>query len=113
VWSAQPRPARSWRQPADYEWPYLGDSLEIPIDVDHPQAVLQGDLGDQEVGDWRAVPHAVVMGKVSLEAQRPVEKVRRRSNYHEIRVQVGLQVVVVPSGSGGVQLLELSHLADE
>jgi hypothetical protein len=101
------------RQPADYEWPYLGDSLEIPIDVNHPQAVLQGYLGDQEVGDWRTVPHAVVMGKISLEAQRPVEKIRRRSNDLEIRMQVDLEVVVVPCGSGGIQLLELSHLADE
>src|SRR5215467_10438250 len=88
------------------EGTYLRDSLVIPVDVDDPQAMVDSGHSDQEVGDRGAVPHAVVMGQVLLQAKGPVEKVRRRGDDPEVLVQVRLEIVVVTGRASRVQLLE-------
>src|SRR5438445_605453 len=42
--------------------------------MDDAQAVVQRGLGDQEVRNRRAVPHAVVTGELTLQRQRPPEQ---------------------------------------
>jgi hypothetical protein len=40
--------------------------------------MVERDLGGNEVWNRGAVPHAVVMGQVSLQGQSPIEEVQRR-----------------------------------
>lgn len=44
----------------------LGDAVEIGVDVHHAQSVMERCDRNQEVGDGRAMPHAMVMGEVAL-----------------------------------------------
>jgi hypothetical protein len=52
----------SSRESTNNEGTYFGDSLVVPIDVNDAQAMVEGGLSDQEVGDRGAVPHAMMMG---------------------------------------------------
>lgn len=100
-------------QPAAGQRPNLGDPVEVTVHMDHPELVVHRGLGDEQVWDGRAVPHAVVMREIPLQDQSTVEEVGRRRDDLETSVQLGLQLVVVPSGPGRVQLFEFTHRADE
>jgi hypothetical protein len=52
--------------------------------MDDPQAVVQGSLGDQEVRDRSAVPHAVTVRELALQVQSPVEEVRRAATMSKL-----------------------------
>src|SRR5438132_1113409 len=53
----------------------FGDAVEVAVDVDDAEAVVEGGLGDEQVGDGGAMPHAVMVGEVALQGQGPVEDV--------------------------------------
>jgi len=74
---------------------------------------MQRRLGDEEIGDGRSVPHAVVMGEITLKAKGPVEHIGRRFQDVKRVVEVGLETVVVTGRACRVQLLELSDGAHQ
>jgi len=60
-------------QTTDGERPNFRDPVKIAIDMNHAQTVVEGGLGDQEVGDRGPMPHPVVMREVVLKAKRSVQ----------------------------------------
>jgi len=100
-------------QPTDGERAYLGDAVKVPVEVYDAKAVVQGGFRDQQVRYRRAVPHPVMMGKILLQPQGPIEQVRRCLDGLETGVQASLEPIVVGRRAGGVELLQLSDGADE
>ena len=80
----------------DLERTDLGNPLVVAVNVNHTQAMVKGRLGDPQVGYRRAMPHPMVMSKVPLQCQRPVEDVDGRSYDIEALVDRHLEFVVVP-----------------
>ena len=87
----------SSRVPADNQRSNLGDSFEVAIHVNDPQPMVEGGLCDEEVRDGDPVPHAMTMGKVALEPQRPVENVGGTGNHLEAGVERVPEKVIVAS----------------
>ncbi len=67
-------------EPPDRQRSHLGDAVMVAIHVHDAEVVVQCGLRDEEIRDRRAVPHAVVMGQVTLEVQGTIEDVARRSS---------------------------------
>ena len=65
-------------QPANDEWTHFGYTIKVAVDMHDAHSVVERGLGDEEVRDGRAVPHAVVVRQVLLESERSVEDVGRR-----------------------------------
>ena len=61
------RVAATSAQPPDGQQSHLRDAVVVAIDVNHAQPVVQRGLRDQQVGDRRPVPQAVVVGEVALQ----------------------------------------------
>ena len=51
----------------------LGDSLVITVNVHDTQFIVQCSLGDHEIGNCNAVPHAVVVGEITLQDLGPIQ----------------------------------------
>jgi hypothetical protein len=100
-------------QPAYRKRPNLRNAVEVAVNVHYPHPVVQGRFGNEQVGNWCSMPHPVMMGKVLLEAERPVENVWRRRHDLKGSVQVVLERVVVPCRAGRVELFELADRAHE
>ena len=75
--------------------------------------MVQRGLGDEQIGDGGAMPHAVVVREICLEPQRPVQDVRRSDDGAERRAETGLQRIVIVGRARGIQLLQLTDGADE
>lgn len=73
---------------ADGERPYLCNAVEVPVHVYNAKSMVQRRLGDEQIWDWRSVPHPVVMREVALELQRAVQDVGRRDHDVEVCVEV-------------------------
>jgi len=97
------------RQSANREGTYLGDPLEVRVDMNDTKAVMQGSLSDEQVGDWRAMPHPMMVRKVSLQPKRPLQNVGRSGDDIEVRTKVGLQSVIVLGRASGIELFKLAH----
>ena len=65
--------------------------------MNHTETVMQGSFSDEQVGDRGAMPHAVVVSKVSLQPKGPIEQVRGSGDDIEVRPKVGLESVIVLS----------------
>src|SRR5215207_6350257 len=76
------------------------------------ELVIQRGLGNEQVGDGRPMPHAVMVGEVALQPQCAFEDVRRGVNGREAVVKLLLERVVVARRAGGIELLELADRAD-
>ena len=98
--------------PPDRERTDLRNPLVVAVNVNYTQAMVKGSLGDQQVGYRRAMPHPMVMGKIPLQSQCPVEDVDWRSDDIEALVDCDLEFVVVPCRPAGVELLELADRAE-
>src|SRR5262245_9222359 len=80
--------------------------------MDDTEIVVERRLGDEEVGDRHAMPHAVMMGEVALQPQRPFEDVRRRGNNLEAGMESIALRVVVSRRLGRVESFELPDRTD-
>ena len=99
-------------QPTTLERSDLRDPLEVAIDVDDTEPVVQGGLGDQQVGNRGAMPHAVVVRQVSLEVERTVEDIEWYLCAGKGRTELDCELVVLGRRSRRIPLLELSDRAD-
>ena len=77
------------------------------------ELVVHRGLGDEQVGDRGAVPHAMVVREVVLQLQRTIEDVGWCGDNLETGMQVGLQLLVVAGRSSRVELFELADGAHE
>jgi hypothetical protein len=75
-----------WTQAANDQGTNFRNAIEVTVDVDHAHAMVERGLGDEEIGDRRPVPHAVVVREVLLEPQCPIENVVRWG--HDLKVRV-------------------------
>src|SRR5947209_18390250 len=75
--------------------------------------MVDGSLGNEEIGNGSTVPHAVMVCKVLLQSQCPLENVRRRIHDLEARMQIVFECVVVLCRAGRVELFELTDRTDE
>jgi len=98
---------------ADSKGPDFGDAGIVAVDVHNPKPMMDSRFSDQQVWDRGAVPHSVVMSEVALEHERPLQQVMWSGHDLETGVQLVLQLVVMARRAGGVELLELTHKADE
>lgn len=102
-----------WTQSANHERANLRETIKITVDVHHAHAMMERRLGNQEVRDRRAVPHAVVMCEVSLQMECSIEDIHGRRDDLEIPVQIVLEQVIVTRRAGRVQLFELPNRTHE
>src|SRR5437879_3138573 len=106
--------ASSWLpEPPDRQRSHLSDAVIVAIHVHDAEVVVECGLRDEEIRDRRAVPHAVMMGQVTLEAQGTIEDVARRCDGFQAGTQIPPQRVVVACGSSRVELFELADRTDE
>jgi hypothetical protein len=77
-------------QSANGQRTYFGDPLEVSVDMNHAKAVVQGSFSDEQVGDWRAMPHTMMVRKVSLQSKRSLKNVRGSGDHVKIRTKVRL-----------------------
>lgn len=99
-------------QPTTLERSDLRDPLVVAIDVDDTEAVVQGGLGDQQVGNRGAMPHAVVVCQVSLQVERTIEDIGWYLSAGKGRTELGGDLVVLGCRSRRIPLLELPDRAD-
>jgi hypothetical protein len=75
-------------EPSYSQWPHLGNPVEVTVHVKDAELVVQGSLGDEQVGDRRAVPHPVMVSEIALQSQGALEDVRWRGNRLETEVEL-------------------------
>jgi hypothetical protein len=91
---------------------HLGDAIEVGVDVHHAQAVMKRCCRDQQVGDGRAMPHAMVMCEIALQAEPEIEHVGGRVHDPKACAELGVELVVMARGSRRIELLELCDGAE-
>jgi len=96
-------------QSANGEGTNLGNSLEVAVDMNHAKAMMQSSFCDEQIGDRRPVPHAVMARQVSLKPQGAVQHIRWSRDDVEARTKIGLQRVVVLGRSRRIQLFKFAH----
>jgi hypothetical protein len=104
-----------WRsaEPAAGERSHLGDPVEIAVDMHDTELVVHCGLGDEQVGDWGAVSHVMVVREVALQPQRTVKDVGRCGDNLEAGMQLDLQLLVMAGRSSRVELFKLADGAHE
>ena len=69
-------------------------------------------LSNEKVGNWNAMPHAVMMSQITLESLCLLEDIRRWSGCPEGFARLDLLSVVVPRRTRRVEQLKFTHWAD-
>jgi len=77
-----------------------------------PKVVVQRGLGDHEIGKSHTVPHAVMVGKVTLQGLGTFQEISRGLRLMKPAIQLLHQKVVVARRPSRVQLLQPADWTD-
>lgn len=104
---------RNSAQSSHNELTHFRDPFVVPVDVDDAESMVQRRLGDQQIGNRCAMPHAVVMREILLKTQRTLEDVGWSGDNLEAGVKLLAEHVVSRCGARRVQLFQLADRTEE